>query len=951
MALRLYSEFHSDQGDLYKVEIHDTDWLGAAYSFELGGDGFTLDYSGQTDDLISPVISSACTFDMAVRTGQTLNFLNALKTYQEKRFRVRIYRSTMLGRAVDSGLVAEPSMAFDGAEAYSLYWVGWITQDLVEIEDYSEPYFLTITASDFAQLGELTLNPSVASDQTLHNVFEYCIDRLGLDDLYDAEAYLATCVNWWEDSMVYSTSSDVSKLLRFNTATFYSKEEDGTWVYPSCMEVLSELATIFNARIYQKEGCFYFEQYGERVNVSRNVFFYDKTATLLRRQTISDDVTLDKTTAWGARLAGNAFNYMPALKKVVATYENELTNNLLVSGRLWTSSNTLEEVGIVADDNNAQLLVRASGKYAVTYNGSGATVSNYFYIPVFRMTLRLEDVNTPGSYWYLKRDYNGYNTATPYGVTSWTTTASYYYFDLGQNQIQAQGQIYIQDITILSPPLPIDGSLSFDIDLYQTYNLSGGSSSLPANYSATWSFTNTSIEYLVSGNNAASVIQYSASSSSATIGSNLTLELGSLRLADAFYLMLGSIQVYNGSAWVNSNLWRKGNSGTYVKLLNLLTKEVLALYYAPVERYQGRMVGAHPFGFRIGFDSKFWLPTGGQFNANQGEWDCEWYAIAYDATSITNGTAIEDRTVETLGIRTSSNDGGVNVGFFDAGRIAGMEIDKANSSLGPFEEVTGGGKINGFIQLDTTFTPNGEAPGGMFWNDDTGTMAVVMADGEFLDTGEKTVWQVKNQTGSTITKGTAVAANGTLGASGRILITPMKGDGTIAAKYFLGLANADIASGDDGYVVSAGKIRQLDTSAFTEGAVLWVHPTNAGELTATEPTAPNLKLPVAFVVYADANGTLAIRQTAGTYLSESHDVKISSPVSGELLARTGSNVWENVELGSLFNAGTDVPSTEAGESFSQFYGGNSGNVLGEPTKWFRITIGGTDYVIPLYLPA
>ena len=135
MALRLYSEFHSDQGDLYKVEIHDSEWLGGAYTFELGGDGFTLDYSGQTDDLISPVVSSACTFDMAVRTGQTLNFLNTLKTYQEKRFRLRIYRSTMLGRAVDDGLVAEPSMAFDDAEAYSLYWVGWITQDLVEVED------------------------------------------------------------------------------------------------------------------------------------------------------------------------------------------------------------------------------------------------------------------------------------------------------------------------------------------------------------------------------------------------------------------------------------------------------------------------------------------------------------------------------------------------------------------------------------------------------------------------------------------------------------------------------------------------------------------------------------------------------------------------------------------------------------------------------------------------
>lgn len=713
MALRLYSEFNGDQGDLYKIEIHDSEWLGGSYSFQVASDGFTLDYSGQTDDLITPIVSSQLSFSIAYLTGQVGNCIEDMKLYQEKRFRVRIYKNDTYQTAIDyknrveadggtfeALACVEDAIGELGGNDYALFWVGIIMQDLVEIEDVSEPYFVTISATDLGPLGNIELKPAVASDQTLLNVFEYCIDQLGLDDLYGAaDNYLSTCLNWWDTNMVYSTSSDVARLLRFNTATFYDKQEDGTYIYPSCMDVLTELATLFNARVYQKDGCFHFEQYSERVNASRISFFYDKTATLLTSETIADDVTLNGTIDWGARLAGNSFNYLPALKKVVATYQNEVINNLMVSNRIWTSANTLEAVGIVANDNNAQVMVTGSGKYAVTYNGSGATVSNYFYIPVFRMTLRLEDVNTPGSYWYLKRDYNGYGTATPYGVTSWTTTASYYYFDLGQNQIQPQGQIYIKNISVLTPPLPIDGTLSFDIDLYQTYNLSGGSSSLPANYSATWSFSQLNIEYLVNGNNANALIYYSSTNGNTKVNSNLTLDLGDIRLGDSHYLMLGSLQVFNGSAWVNSSFWRKGNSGSYIRLLSLLTKEVLGLHYRPIERYQGTIVGVHSYGSRYIFDSIYWMPLSMSYDANKGEWGGEWFAIAQDVTDVTALDAVAELTID-RSPTTSSNDGGVNVGFFDSGRIAGMEINAADSQLGPFQEFTGGGRVVG--EFNTT---------------------------------------------------------------------------------------------------------------------------------------------------------------------------------------------------------------------------------------------------------
>jgi len=121
--------------------------------------------------------------------------------------------------------------------------------------------------------------------------------------------------------------------------------------------------------------------------------------------------------------------------------------------------------------------------------------------------------------------------------------------------------------------------------------------------------------------------------------------------------------------------------------------------------------------------------------------------------------------------------------------------------------------------------------------------------------------KVKNQTGSTILKGTPVQAVGTLGMSGQILAAPMDGTNPANYKFLIGLAAADIPNGGDGEAVALGKIRLLDTSAFNEGDVLWISTTTPGALTNVEPSN-GLKMPVAFVVASAANtGTLMVRIT------------------------------------------------------------------------------------------
>lgn len=189
--------------------------------------------------------------------------------------------------------------------------------------------------------------------------------------------------------------------------------------------------------------------------------------------------------------------------------------------------------------------------------------------------------------------------------------------------------------------------------------------------------------------------------------------------------------------------------------------------------------------------------------------------------------------------------------------------------------------------------------GTMSWNDNEETVDLVQ-NGTTTPLNQATELHVKNQTGATIAKGTPVRAAGTLGASGRILIAPMIADGTIDAKYFLGVTNEAIANGQDGKVITFGKIRSINTAAYTEGQTLWVSATTAGAFTTTRPVAPNLDLEVAIVINSHVNnGVIFVRSTTGHYLGTAHDVAISSPNNGDSLVYNGTTErWENQQVSS-----------------------------------------------------
>jgi hypothetical protein len=177
------------------------------------------------------------------------------------------------------------------------------------------------------------------------------------------------------------------------------------------------------------------------------------------------------------------------------------------------------------------------------------------------------------------------------------------------------------------------------------------------------------------------------------------------------------------------------------------------------------------------------------------------------------------------------------------------------------------------LAFDTS-TSIDPSQGQITWEADTSTLIFGVTGSLDLHLGADQLTLCRNNSNSVaIPKGTAVMFAGTLGNSGRIKVAPMVADGTFPGYVFFGLAAETIAGGADGFVTTFGKIRGIDTNAYTEGDILWCNPAVAGGLTATEPTAPNLKLTVAAVISKANNGILMVRWDTGRRLQDLHDVE------------------------------------------------------------------------------
>jgi hypothetical protein len=266
--------------------------------------------------------------------------------------------------------------------------------------------------------------------------------------------------------------------------------------------------------------------------------------------------------------------------------------------------------------------------------------------------------------------------------------------------------------------------------------------------------------------------------------------------------------------------------------------------------------------------------------------------------------------------------------YADKNIKAYLILDSVSGSLYVFKQgawaaINGAGGFEQPIDslfFDTSVPSNNVDTAKMRWDSERGTVVLGMYDQVPNELGFKNFWLVKNQTGSTITKGSIVYANGTVGASGRITIDKFIADGSIDAKYLLGITAHDLTDGEDGYVISFGKIRQVNTDTFAAGAILYPSPTVAGVWTDVEPVAPYIDMPIGFCINSHVNnGTIAIRVASGYNLSELHDVAITSPVDKSSLYYSGG-LWRDTTAALLVSDTASMLSNYATKEYADTTG-------------------------------
>ena len=209
-----------------------------------------------------------------------------------------------------------------------------------------------------------------------------------------------------------------------------------------------------------------------------------------------------------------------------------------------------------------------------------------------------------------------------------------------------------------------------------------------------------------------------------------------------------------------------------------------------------------------------------------------------------------------------------------------------NVDLGEF------GVDAGFVNLDTTPTNTPTTQGTIYWDDSKSTAALIM-NGTIQHIGQDTFFYVKNSTGSSIPKGTAVRFAGTDGASGHLLITPFLANGSVPSTYFMGVTAETIGNGQFGQVMHFGELEGINTSGYTAGSLLYASTTVAGGYQTTVPVAPNNIVLIAAAINSKNNGAILVRPTYGSNINTDEGVKITSPATGQLLQLQAGGLWEN----------------------------------------------------------
>jgi hypothetical protein len=556
--IRLFAEFSDDKGIDWRLNIHDTDYVGSAVEFNLGADGFVLRYSGNNEDRYQPIIGSEVTFTLTETLTAHETFMNLLAQNVEVRFSVSIRRDP------------------DGTNEF--WWGGVLLPEQVIRPYDAQPIQNTLTASDdLGNLQSIKYNNAGSAYTGSVSVVDHllnCLNKTRATHLWGTDDFLYYINDF--DSSDYTGSNQLND-CRIKHAELYNTQ-DGENEYYDTYKVLNDIARAFNARIFQAEGKWWFLPLGaQKYSQTLTVEGAQKDGTAITQQSLTADMDFDSTFH---RLNGYEYTYLAPAKTVRRTrrYDGNLP---VISDPLHTEAEfgtTLSDTDI---DYPTDTVIAVSGNFGYDREGDGSPQgSGNIGRVMLRFTIkcgqyylkRLAAFDDDDAMFFFPDAGNEPFIGHVYEEATWVTSTNYY--EIVSAPFDEAVDAFVQiPFFIQSPPIATDETgLDISVQIFGRDHDGNNEAALVTD--GDYGITNLRADIYNQGGNGDAVV-FTATNSEAA---RFDVDQGECIIGDQDSAnSIGVLRVLVGSDYVPTTAWQSLNhTATGIGIHRLGVQEVLA---------------------------------------------------------------------------------------------------------------------------------------------------------------------------------------------------------------------------------------------------------------------------------------------------------------------------------------------------------------------------------------
>lgn len=679
MAIRVYSTPHSWNGShKYRVEIHDTDFVGAEVFIPASNSGFFIEYEGEIKNRATKTICGAkFNIDLRLDTSNSdhLAFFNAIALQQEGRFFVKVLKHGKVNPGV-----------------YDHIFIGHLTVDAVTLQN-SGNSILTIAAADglFRLKGQEFKSDTIIPDYYGNDSYYYwgpvrildiifqCLEGLGTQDLYPASSFenefLSIDFDWYESNHPNTAVSSLEYMRIFHEV-FTQKDGEGNYLTTDRATVLKSILDFINCKIVYRYGTYFIISRNNEGKSSKVFFNYEKDGTFINKNGKANWFFTENTVnSFGekVKVSGGRFGFLPPIKEVCVQLNYTLGSYGYTPNYWSTDEDTLVSIGEVEiTSEETAIFCRWITEFKVVFDLLGYTnLQNRYVTLYFGLTIKF------GSHYYVTNqeilqredeDQNGNPITITYVqyTDEWSTTPGYFLYRTNPNR--KIGDIWgiwssdghemttlpLLDINEVTPGEYNVGdidTLSLKLEFvkmtYPDYDLKD-----IAGYTIEWK---TRVFYMTPFDGERILKNEIGAKYCAEINSNnsTTIKVDT-SIGDVGYNSNNKVEVYNGTDWIQSGqLWGVDSLAGDKKIQELLLSEIAAGQRSILRTYDGLIYGYYDPRFHFIYDGVTWIPTKMTHDLYLDLAQGEWVQYVYNVQAIT--ITIDGIAGDSTGLNLSSS--------------------------------------------------------------------------------------------------------------------------------------------------------------------------------------------------------------------------------------------------------------------------------------------------------